>query len=103
MRLGERLGLIVVRVSSSAERVEQRLDELIDALRAHAAAMIANGDPPEVMPSINRLRHAALDYVDAVFKHTQWGNVFAGLYEDSSLPRRLGRRLPGRDKIRFQG
>jgi hypothetical protein len=58
------------------------LERLITGLRAHATAMVSDGEPSEVMRAINEVRTAALDYVKAVFETSGWGNVFADLEDD---------------------
>lgn len=65
------------------EPLDAPAESLIDAIRQHAAAMgVENLTPERAMPAINALRRAALDYVEAVFERTGWGNVFADLYDD---------------------
>jgi hypothetical protein len=86
-------------MSEEPRAIEARLAELTDALRAHAAAMISNGEPMEVMPAINGLRSAALAYVEVVGEQTGWGNVFDSLYADAPLVRRLGHRLSRRKRL----
>lgn len=80
------------RAMDTAEDVNVRLEELIRALRWHASSMLEHGgsttdegELTKVMPAINETRRAALAYVEAVFKHTGWGNVFASLYDDGPV------------------
>lgn len=70
-------------MTTGAEKIQSLVEELVDALKAHAAVMVADGDPREVMSSINALRTSALAYVQAVFERTGWGNVFADLYDEA--------------------
>lgn len=59
------------------------VDRLIDALRAHAQAVASSQDEVTALPVISELRCAALDYVDAVFDASGWGNAFANLDDDA--------------------
>jgi len=44
--------------------------------------MATEQEPRVVMPVINEVRAAALEYVEAVSSASGWGNVFDDLYED---------------------
>ncbi|MEV4163200.1 hypothetical protein [Nonomuraea dietziae] len=59
-------------------------EQLVKALRDHAAAALSQGDNSSAMVASARqeVRSAARSYTDAIFEATGWGNVFADIHED---------------------
>ena len=67
------------------DEVSTRVEDLIQALRAHATAMVLNRPDGSAMPEINAVREAAHAYVTAVSRLTGWGNVFGDLEAEFGL------------------
>ncbi|MEU4324798.1 hypothetical protein [Nonomuraea dietziae] len=63
--------------------IDLACEQLVKALRDHAAAALSYSDSSAMVASARQgVRSAARSYADAIFEATGWGNVFADIHED---------------------